>query len=482
MRRRMGRGLVWMFAGGWVEQGLNFAAFVALARLLGPETFGLMAAASAPVVLAEGLVRETLTEPLIARRDPAPGHFDAVFRLLALLSGAIALGLAAASPALAAFQGRPDAAAAFAVLALSVLVTGLAGVPVAVLRRGMRFEALAIRAVAGAAAGGVAGVAAALAGWGLWALVVQRLVLLLVDAALVWAWAGWRPGRAPSGREIREVSGMGAQVFAFTAANLAAQQAPALIIGPLLGPAALGRFAIAWRLVETAAALIATPLRFVAQSAFARLRQGGDGAEAAAGVRALMGDAAEVAGLAALAGFGGLALLAGPVIALLFGPGWEEAGPVLAILCLTGGFLCLERVQTAFCLAAGRAGGLALLALAETAAGIAAMLLAAPLGLPAVAAAFALRSWMLWPLRFRLAAGLGAPGLGETLRRLAPLLPAAVLMAAAVLVWRAGKPFGESPAIVVAGGALLGGAAFAGWLALVVPDRLGRALRLVTGR
>ncbi|MCP5433185.1 MAG: oligosaccharide flippase family protein, partial [Alphaproteobacteria bacterium] len=85
-RRRFSVGMAWMFAGNWVEQACNFAIFVTLARILGAEAFGLAMMAMAFIVFAEFLVRETITEGLIQQHEVEPGHLDATFWLLALLS------------------------------------------------------------------------------------------------------------------------------------------------------------------------------------------------------------------------------------------------------------------------------------------------------------------------------------------------------------------------------------------------------------
>ena len=61
-----------MAAGNWIEQAVNFAVFVILARLLGAQAFGILAMASVVIVLSEFLVRETFAEGLIS----VPNSFD----------------------------------------------------------------------------------------------------------------------------------------------------------------------------------------------------------------------------------------------------------------------------------------------------------------------------------------------------------------------------------------------------------------------
>ena len=84
--RQFSKGVAWMAAGNWLEQAINFVVFVVLARLLVAEAFGLLAMATAFVILSEFLVRETLSEFLIA--IPPPVLWSGSFPLFSSLERA----------------------------------------------------------------------------------------------------------------------------------------------------------------------------------------------------------------------------------------------------------------------------------------------------------------------------------------------------------------------------------------------------------
>ncbi|MFQ5621769.1 MAG: lipopolysaccharide biosynthesis protein [Paracoccaceae bacterium] len=473
INRRFSFGVAWMFMGGWAEQGVNFIVVVLLARLLGAEVFGLAAMSAALVILAEGLVRETLTEPLIARKDVEPGHLDAVFWILSVFSVAIALIIVGSAHWIALFYGDERVTGLTQAFTIGILLTGVAGVPIAILRREMDFRTLALRAIAGAVAGGVVGIGMALAGFGVWSLVGQRIGLLSVDTALVWAVARWRPGFTAGRRHFREVSGFGAKVLGLTTADLVSAQTPNVVIGAVLGPAALGIFTISWRLVEVAAVLLYTPVRMVAQPAFAALRHGGGSAAA------LLSDIAEVSSVLAISAFAGMAILAHPLVLLLLGPDWGEAAPVLQVLCLVGAYLCIERVQYAFCLAAGKAGGLAWLSLAQALLGIFAMIVAAPFGLVAVAIAFTVRYYALWPIRFAIVKRLGGMGITRCAEIVAPVIAGAAVMAGGVALWLRHAAASMPPVVLLASGIVIGAGIFLLFAALAFRRRIDTLRRLL---
>ena len=133
--QKFSHSVAWMAIGNWTEQAVNFAVFVTLARLLGAKDYGLLAMASVFVVLSEALVRESVSEYLIAAKDPTPEDYNATFWLLAALGLGLALLLAAIAGPAAQAYGQPEVRAIILALCPSVLIVALNAVPVAILRR-----------------------------------------------------------------------------------------------------------------------------------------------------------------------------------------------------------------------------------------------------------------------------------------------------------------------------------------------------------
>ncbi len=426
--RQFSRGVAWMAIGNWVEQAVNFAVFVTLARLLGAKDYGLLAMASVFIVVAESLVRESLSEYLIATDVLEDEDLNATFWLLIGLGVILAIVLALlAGPASRAY-GEPQVRALILALAPSVLIVAVNAVPVAILRRAMDFRILSLRAIAGVVLGGVVGIGMALAGFGVWSFAGQWLVMISTNAVMAWGAVEWRPGLRTSAPHLVRAARFGAQVLGLRAGELAATQTPVLMIGATLGPEATGLYAVAWRLVEALSFLIATPLRQASQSAFAALgREGGNAG-------ALLLDLGRLTGFVALPFFTGLSVLARPMILLVFGPQWQAAAPVLSVSAAMGVFICISRVQGSFALAAGRAGMLA--SLVWLIVGMMAALVwgASSHGIVAVAVAVVLANYLVWPLYFRLTASIaGMPVWGFLRCHLLPLVGSG-FMAAGVLI------------------------------------------------
>src|SRR5690606_25405780 len=128
--------------------------------------------------------------------------------------------------------GEPILLQVTPVVALTVLITGLASQHVALLRRQMRFFTLAVVQNGADILSLGAAIAAALMGWGLWALVVQRFVWSVVISAGAWLACDWRPGRPGRFAEVRGMVAFGGNATA------------AMIIGRLA--ASLDKVLIGW--------------------------------------------------------------------------------------------------------------------------------------------------------------------------------------------------------------------------------------------
>ena len=459
------KGVAWMAAGGWTEQAINFVVFVTMAKLLGPELYGLLSMAAVFIVLAEALVRESVSEYLIAAHDPAEEDYNATFWLTAGLGLLLALILWAGAGPIAALYGHEIVAGLIRGLSITVLLIAFTAVPVAILRREFNFRVLSLRAIAGVIVGGVVGIGMALSGWGVWSFVGQWIAMISTNVVMAWTAVAWRPGLKTTRGHIRQAGAFGAQVLGLRMAELAVVQMPTLLIGATLGPLATGLYSVSWRLVETLTFLISTPLRMVSQPAFAAVRREGGRAGD------LLLDIARLTGVMAFPFFVGIAVVAEPVLRLFFGEEWLGAAPVLSVMAFLGLYFSIAMVQQSFCLAAGKAGEITILTWANVALGAVLMLIAARWGLVAITGAFVAAHYLLWVFRYRLVARLGEMAVLPLVTcNILPALATAVMAVAVILTHRA---LADAPLIVdVLVSILTGVVVFAALTLLFMRDRL----------
>lgn len=306
-----------------------------LARLLGPTAFGVAALAILYVLFVKMLLNQGLPAAIIQRHDLDPRHLDSAFWLGLAASGALTL----VSVALAGWWSSVNDAPQLrgVVIALSVLIPiqALALVQEAVVRRAMDFKSLALRSNVSTVVGGIAAVAAAVAGAGVWALVVQQVVTEVLGLAFLWRLSPWRPSRRYSSAHARELLRFSTGSFLATVGVFVNNRADTLLVGLFFGPAVVGLYRLAARLVETAVDLTVRALQAVMLPFLSRLQHDHD---------QLGRQTVRVVHASAVIAFPPLALLAvssGTVTAVL-GPEWRQASIPITVLCIAGAMRALS--------------------------------------------------------------------------------------------------------------------------------------------
>lgn len=475
MMRQFAIGVAWISAAAWGEQILNLIIFVLIARIIGTEQFGLAGMALAFIFMAETLIRSTLGESIIERKEMKEGFLESTFALIM----AAGLGLTVLLLAIAPVSGEllyRETTVTWLIIAAApiILLLAVSEVPTALLRRRLAFHIIALRTLAGVVAGGAAGIYLAINGFGAWALIGQRLVMTLVNCVIAVVAAGWIPKMMPKREHLPLIGGLGPRVVVIRGAGIITQQAPAIALGMFSGAQAVAVYALALRLVESLATLIVAPIRGVAQSVIAEMRRAGSESGK------FISELAQIVALVGFAMLGGLAVVGDPVIEVIFGPGWSEAFMVLPWVCLAGGLQALNDLNESYLFALDRTERWVRLIIVETIIGTILIVLASPYGPALTAAAYALRITVFFPFRAAIVVDVEKIPLGQYFKSVI-IVPA--LLTAAMLVsvfwWRAFalEQMHDLTYLILA--ILIGAGAFFIALRFGTPNVMTRALQFV---
>lgn len=369
-------------------QGARFFAqigsTVVLARLLAPDDFGIVGMATALTGLAVMLNDLGLADATVQRSNVTHRDISTLFWINTAVGIALAAVLVASSPVVAWFFGTAAVMPVTIVLSSGVVLGGLTIQHRAVLRRQMRFIALAAIDTAYAMSSLLVGILMALAGYGHWALVGSSLFGALVHLVLVWICARWIPGRPAWGPGVRSMIAFGGNLTAFSFTNYAAKNADNLLIGWYWGPAVLGSYSKAYSLLLLPVRQLVAPLNPVAQSSLARL------VDFPARYRRAYIRAVEKLLMVAMPLVGYMLITADWTVLVILGPQWETAIPVFRWLALFGLFQPLLDAIAWLFITQHRAGEFARWGCLSAALSITSFGIGLPWGATHVAAAYAL--------------------------------------------------------------------------------------------
>ncbi len=454
----------------------SFVVFLILARLLQPAEFGLVAVAVVFIDILLIVTRGGLPDYVVQRHDISKGLLDTAFLVSVATSLFYCLVLLAAAGPVATLLRLPELKPILQVLSVTFVLAGLGAIHEGRLQREFGFKSLAIRALASNLVGGSVAIALAFDGYGAWSLVVQRLASVTMTTALTWMAFPWLPGLSIRHHHAREQLAFGARVFSTQLLLTTSIRVQEVIAAYFLSTSDVGVLRLAWRCIDLVSQVAVIPLTAVALPAYARVQS--DRPELARTFYRFVAASATIA----LPCFLGMAAVAPVMIPFLFGAQWAGAAPVLRILCL----LAPEFVATSFVwmtLTAANRTGLALwLAAIQFAVTLAAALVAAPFGLPALVIGHVGRAYVVSPIIFARIGRVSGISLTRTLRGMAPILACSAVMAGLVLLLR--EPvyatLGEHAGLFAEVG--IGALAYGALMALVAPDMMRAALRSVRPR
>lgn len=309
---------------------VQVVSVVLLSRLLQPEDFGLIAMVG--VFVALGNLLKDFGLPLAALQAKDLSHQQAsnLFWLNTALAAGVAGLLAVSTPILVLFYSEPRLAAIVPSLAVVILLGGIGSQLQVNLARDMRYLALVSSDLSSQLVGLAAAVAAALAGWGYWALVVQSISVPIVLVAWRWLATGWRPARFRRGHGSKQMFRVGAEYGLAQFLTFLQSNADTMIIGARLGATQLGFYNRGYQLLTGPAERILGPLTQVVIPTLNRLRAGGRPYEQLV-LRVQFSVGCLMVWLFAMTGG-----TAERLVPFVLGSGWEPTIPVFRTLSIGG--------------------------------------------------------------------------------------------------------------------------------------------------
>jgi O-antigen/teichoic acid export membrane protein len=334
------------------SQGLTFVislgATAVMARLLSPQDYGLIGMVAVFTNFVAMFKDMGLSAATIQRAEINYDQISTLFWLNVALSVAVMALAAALAPAVAWFYGDSRLLRITVVTSLGFIIGGMTVQHEALLRRQMRFFALAVIALISVVVGYLVGITMAWNGFSYWALVFSQLALVACNTVAVWSVCRWRPGIPRLRSGVRSMVTFGGNLTGFTTINYFSRNLDNLLIGRVWGAQQLGLYSKAYQLMMLPIDQINMPVGSVAVPALSRLTDTPDRYRLAY-LRMLE--------KVAIVTMPAVALMIGSsdwVVRIVLGPQWSEASRIFVLLGITGLFQPIANTTGWLLLAQGR--------------------------------------------------------------------------------------------------------------------------------
>jgi O-antigen/teichoic acid export membrane protein len=424
------RGGVWATGSAIASAALALLNFVVLSRILGPESFGLMAMIDASLALGQTLLATSLAESLIQIPKLRSEHKDTLFWTLQALSGGLVLVAILLRGMVEQYFVQEGLGQLLAATSFVLYLRATGAVPRALLARELRFAATAQATITAGVVGGAIGLCLALMGHGVWSLVWLQLATAAVEMLVFWRKSAWKPRARWSLSHFGELWRFSASRGLVNVFGYVDNQVPRIILGRVAGAAELGQFVFARRLLDAAGDTLLTPIKDVAMPTFAQAQS--DMKEA----RRVYCGGSRLTATVVFPTFAGIALIAPMLVPLSLGKRWMGAVPLIQLFALNACRKSFNVWNSSLLRGLGKPQWLLIGSAVKTSVTIALIVLLLPHRSVGVCVAMIIGSFVSWPLSMWFAARLTGLGQGVQIRQEAPALGATLIMIATLLVLR----------------------------------------------
>lgn len=448
------KGFVWSALSFGGNRFIAFLTTIFLARLIAPDEFGVFAAVLTIILYFEVILDLGIGAAVVYEQEEGvTERTETAFTTNLIFASFLTVVVFLAAPLIADFLDIADDAIVVRVMAFYLIIRGLGQINTALLRRDLNFKPLAVVELSGVAVRGVLSLSLAAAGFGVWAIVWGFLAGEAISTAVSWVAVKVRPRFRIVRHAAKSMLKFGASVTVLAVLNELAMNADYLVVANQLGAAALGIYAMAYRLPEL---LVKSPMWLFSRVAFpvySKSRTQGLDVMREAMLRALR--------LATLYGFAvgvGLAIVAEDSIEVLFGPTWSAAAAPMAVIALSAGIGTIGFASGDIFPAVGRPGMLVRINAPLTVIRIAGFIIAAPYGLVAIAWVHLVTNFFYAIVRLAIAGRFLHSTFRESMRAMRPSFIVASLITVFALPVRMALPTGLVGLLLIVVAGCIGGA------------------------
>lgn len=391
LKKKTLKGIIWSFVQKWFGQVISTSVFLLLARLLGPEAFGLTAMVSVFMAFMQTFLDQGFAQAIVQREDLEAEHLDTAFWISIIIGLVLTIITVISAGSIANFFGEIQLESMIRWISLNILLISLQSVQTAILRRQFEFKALAVRSLLATSISGLVSLVMAFQGFGVWSLVAQQLVNQFVLCLMLWCVSDWRPGFQISLKHCHELFTFGINIMGLNVVRFFNRRSDDILIGYFLGSEALGYYAVAYRLLLVMINLLTSSTTQVALPAFARLQNDKER------LRHAFYRATQLTSVLAFPAFLGIVVLAPELVKTLFGDQWLPSVPVMQVLALSGILHSVSYFNITIINAMGRPSWSLLISSTTAFFNVIGFLVFVRFGILAVAIAFVANEYLLSP-------------------------------------------------------------------------------------
>jgi len=247
LQKKMAKGSMWSITEKGGQQFVSFFLFMVIARLVGPEEYGL--AMLCFVVLSfSNMLLLGMADGIVSLQLKDNSRLSTLFWIITTTGSALSVLCFVAAGSVADAFDLPRIMPLLQWFSPVPFLMGIMAVPHMLVMQKMDFKVYAIRSLVATTGSGATGVVLALYGYGAYAIIIQQIVLYVLTNIILWFYVDWRPSILMNIQSLKEIVKPGLNMMGSSTLSFIEQQMPRLFLGHFSGPVNVGYFSFAFRM------------------------------------------------------------------------------------------------------------------------------------------------------------------------------------------------------------------------------------------
>lgn len=310
--------------------GISFVVSLVLARLLGPEEYGLIGLLTIFINVSNTIVDSGFSNAMIRKQGIKDIDYCTVFYTNLAFSLFLVLALFFCATPIAHFFNRIELVSLTRVMSVVIVINALALVQETQLIKKIDFKTQTKITIIASVLSGTIGIVMAFCGCGVWSLVGQQLSSRLLNMMFLWIFNRWMPKLQFSWSSFKEMWGFGWKLLVSALIDTVWKEIYHVVVGKFYSPQTLGQYTRAQQFSSMGSSNITSIVSRVSYPVLSSIQD--DKARLKAGYQKVI----KTTMFPSFVVMMGMAAIAKPMILVLIGEKWLPCVPFLQIVCFTG--------------------------------------------------------------------------------------------------------------------------------------------------
>lgn len=247
IQKKMAKGSMWSVIEKGGQQLVSFVLFMIIARLVGPEQYGLAMLCFVILTFSQ-LLLLGMADGVVSLQLKDDTRLSQLFWIITLTGLLLSYLCFIYAESIANAFNAPDVVSLVKYFSPVPFLMGLTAIPHMLVIQRMDFKIYAIRSLVATTGSGIVGVTLAYYGYGAESIIIQQIVLYILTNLILWFYVGWCPSLACNIQGLKHILRPGINMLGSNILTFIEQQIPRLFIGRYLGATNVGYFSFAFRM------------------------------------------------------------------------------------------------------------------------------------------------------------------------------------------------------------------------------------------